>query len=176
VPALSEGAAALTATKHGAWAVVQVKRNVPPVVSPTGDPSFGRVDSPGRGGAAAGHIDSGDTVLRWQRSGTWRTSGRPWGSLQACGALGAPRTCRACRPCRPPWPPDVPRDLPCAFQADQEVEVTGRGSIALGRRLNARRDDAVVDPWPVRGVGSSSDRRNRSERHDGSGRQQLARR
>jgi hypothetical protein len=37
VPVPSESAAAFTATKHGA--VLHVKRNVPPVVSASGDPS-----------------------------------------------------------------------------------------------------------------------------------------
>ena len=44
---------------------------------------------------------------------------------------------------------DVPRDLPRAFQANQEVQIAGRGPFALRGWLNTRRDDAIVDARPL---------------------------
>ena len=138
--------------------------------------------------AAVLHRDRGDAelALTGRALRTGRASGTAWASGTSrasgtCCALGALRACRACCPRsalrtrQSPRPPDVPRDLPRAFQADQEVQVAGRGPIALRGWLNTRRDDAIVDAWPVGGVAGSSDRGNRGEQDHAGGRQQLRR-
>ena len=85
VPDESDRIAPLTATVHGALAVEQVKRNTPPVLSPTGEPSAVEyVAHAVAGCAAARDVHGGDAVVRvggvtglWPWWPSWRFQALP---------------------------------------------------------------------------------------------------